>query len=157
MYEQAKQLIEKARQKQWRFGFAESCTGGALAYACVRVPCASDAFYGGVVPYAKQLKIDLCNLSLITLEKEGQVSCACATEMALSLLKKWPIDFAVATTGSMGPLLLEQSEKGELWTAIAFRDGEVHTCRIKIDPALDRPLMIEKAAQMVLEFALCHI
>ncbi|MGH7715705.1 MAG: CinA family nicotinamide mononucleotide deamidase-related protein, partial [Vulcanimicrobiaceae bacterium] len=50
------QIIDALRRRRQTIGTAESCTGGAIADALVRVAGASDVFRGGVVAYSNDVK-----------------------------------------------------------------------------------------------------
>jgi len=82
---------------------AESCTGGQIAKLLSEIPGASAYFNGGVVTYATQAKIDVLDVSELTIADYSVVSEQVAMEMALGAKRLFKSDMAIATTGNAGP------------------------------------------------------
>ncbi|MFV0605613.1 MAG: CinA family nicotinamide mononucleotide deamidase-related protein [Niabella sp.] len=82
---------------------AESCTGGNIAHLITKVPGSSAYFKGTVVAYANEVKEQLLNVQPATLLTEGAVSEATVIEMVQGTLKGLQTDYALATSGIMGP------------------------------------------------------
>src|SRR3984893_16025188 len=61
---------------------AESLTGGLVAAALTDVPGASNAFRGGVVAYATELKAELLGVDVGMLKRHGPVYAPVAAAMA---------------------------------------------------------------------------
>ena len=91
------------REKQWRMGTAESCTGGGIAKTITDLQGVSDVFAGGIIAYSNDLKIRLLGVSAVTLESYGAVSPETATEMVLGLVKQLELKAGVSVTGIAGP------------------------------------------------------
>jgi len=83
--------------------FAESITGGAMAYRMVKNPGCSAYFLGSLVTYSRGAKQELLSVSAKTIDMFGEVSCEVAAEMSLGALQTFHSDFAVAITGIAGP------------------------------------------------------
>ncbi len=82
---------------------AESCTGGYIAH-CLTAMAGSSAYYNGsVVAYAYQAKEDLLQVDHTELTSKGAVSQEVVTQMAKGALLQLHTDYAIATSGIMGP------------------------------------------------------
>lgn len=90
---------------------AESCTGGKIAQIITSVPGSSAYFKGSIVSYAKEVKINILNISPETIEKYSVVSKEVAEEMALSVQKIMKTDYAISVTGNAGPTKDETHEE----------------------------------------------
>jgi nicotinamide-nucleotide amidase len=82
---------------------AESCTGGHIAGLMTRIPGSSDYFKGSIVAYSNAVKENLLSVKKDTLERHGAVSEETVREMVTGALKQIGADYAVATSGIMGP------------------------------------------------------
>jgi nicotinamide-nucleotide amidase len=101
-----------------RLAVAESCTGGMVASALVKVPGISAALTEGVVAYSDEAKVRRLGVRRETLEKFGAVSAETAKEMAAGLLGG--ADVALSVTGIAGPGGRERRQAG---------GPRVHGCR----------------------------
>src|SRR4029450_4587914 len=70
------------RDRGWKLGLAESCTGGLVGHRVTAIPGSSTYFVGGIQAYANSAKMKLLGVRRETLEGDGAVSEACAGEMA---------------------------------------------------------------------------
>jgi nicotinamide-nucleotide amidase len=84
-------------------GTAESCTGGYIAHLITSIAGSSRYFKGSVVSYANEIKTNLLHVGQQTLDTNGAVSEATVREMVRGALTTLDTDFAVATSGIMGP------------------------------------------------------
>jgi nicotinamide-nucleotide amidase len=96
-------ICDALRERHCTWGVAESCTGGMIASDVIDLPGVSDVFAGGVVTYSNELKMKLLGVSADTLEANGAVSEAVATEMVKGLLAAIAVDAGIAVTGIAGP------------------------------------------------------
>ncbi len=106
-------------KKKKTIATVESCTGGYIAQLISSVPGASAYYKGSIVSYANETKKNLLHISSQTLEKNGAVSEAVVVKMLKSCIKKIKVDYAVATSGIMGPT--SESNKlavGTVWIAV---------------------------------------
>jgi nicotinamide-nucleotide amidase len=100
-------------------GTAESCTGGYIAHLLTIDPGASSNFKGTVVAYDNKVKEDLLGVAHNTLELEGAVSEETVREMVKGVLEKLNTDYALATSGIMGPDGgSELKPVGTVWIAV---------------------------------------
>jgi nicotinamide-nucleotide amidase len=82
---------------------AESCTGGNIAHLITSIAGSSKVYKGSIVSYANEAKENLLNVSPATLDEFGAVSEQTVTEMVKGALKELKTDYAMATSGIMGP------------------------------------------------------
>ena len=82
---------------------AESCTGGSIAEALVRVPGVSATFLGGVVAYSNSMKEQVLGVDPADIKRVGAVSEEVAIAMARGARERLGADIAISTTGIAGP------------------------------------------------------
>jgi nicotinamide-nucleotide amidase len=91
------------KEKNKTLATAESCTGGFIAHLITTIPGASQYFKGTVVAYSNEIKMKMLSVSENTLTEKGAVSEETVQQMAKGTLDKLNTDYAVATSGIMGP------------------------------------------------------
>jgi len=119
---------------------AESCTAGLVSAALTQVPGASDFFWGGIVVYAADAKIDLAGLDPELLAQYGTVSLATTEALAAAIRDRSMATYGVAVTGWAGPLTGPGEVVGRIFGAVAGRhavasrrwqfDGDRDTVRV---------------------------
>ena len=119
---------------------AESCTAGLVSAALTQVPGASDFFWGGIVVYAADAKIDLAGLDPELLAQYGTVSLATTEALAAAIRDRSMATYGVAVTGWAGPLTGPGEVVGRIFGAVADRhavasrrwqfDGDRDTVRV---------------------------
>jgi nicotinamide-nucleotide amidase len=99
---------------------AESCTGGFIAHLITSQAGSSAVYKGSVVSYANSVKESALGVDSRTLLEHGAVSEETVTEMVNGVLKAMETDYAIATSGIMGPDG-GSAEKpiGTVWIAVA--------------------------------------
>ncbi|MBV8601353.1 MAG: competence/damage-inducible protein A, partial [Candidatus Eremiobacteraeota bacterium] len=123
-------IVDALRRRRQTIATAESCTGGAVADALVRVPGASAVFRGGVVAYSDDAKRDLLDVPLDVLREHGAVSVEAAIAMARGARRRLGTDIAIATTGVAGPTGgTEEKPVGLVWFALVTDAPEPRTYR----------------------------
>jgi nicotinamide-nucleotide amidase len=99
---------------------AESCTGGYIAHLITSVAGSSAYYKGSVVSYANDAKVSMLNVESAILESTGAVSRETVEQMARGAINKFNVDFAVATSGIMGPGGgTKEKPVGMVWIAAA--------------------------------------
>jgi nicotinamide-nucleotide amidase len=96
-------VLQLARERGYRLGAAESCTGGLVAARLTSVPGASDVFLGGIVAYDNSVKMDGLGVEPELLEQYGAVSAETAAAMAAGARRALSADVGVSVTGVAGP------------------------------------------------------
>lgn len=96
-------IILEASKRNLSFGFSESCTGGLNASRITDISGSSAVFYGSIVSYANEVKMNSLGVKEETLKNFGAVSEETAREMAIGAQKNLHVDIAVSTTGIAGP------------------------------------------------------
>ena len=101
--ELAEQLGKLLVEKKMKIATAESCTGGGLAQAITEIPGSSAWFDRGFVTYSNHSKIQMLEVSPLTLNQFGAVSKEVVVEMANGALVNSDADIALSVTGIAGP------------------------------------------------------
>lgn len=113
-------------RREW-LGCAESCTGGMLAKLLTDVAGSSQWFERALVTYSNRAKSELLGVDDRLLQAHGAVSGECAEAMALGLLRRAPLQWALAVTGIAGPSGGSADKPvGTVWIACAH-DGRADT------------------------------
>ena len=104
---------------------AESCTGGYIAHHFTSIPGISECFQGGIISYSNAMKETQLGVRAETLKAHGAVSRETVLEMAKGARLAAGSDFAIATSGIMGPGG-GSTEKpvGTVWVGLAGKDRE---------------------------------
>ncbi len=111
------------KEKNKNMVTAESCTGGYIAHLITAVPGSSAYFKGSIVCYANEIKEDLLDVDPETLSIFGAVSEKTVKEMASGAAKNLKADYALATSGIMGPQGgSDKKPVGTVWIAVASKD-----------------------------------
>jgi PncC family amidohydrolase len=120
-----KKIHEYFEQHGYTLSVAESCTGGYVSHLITTLPGASRFFKAGVVSYADDAKKSLLGVSPDCIARYGAVSEQTAREMAENVRKLTKTDFALSTTGNLGPEVLEGKQRGLIFIAVSSRGGTV--------------------------------
>ncbi|MDY0151839.1 MAG: CinA family nicotinamide mononucleotide deamidase-related protein [Candidatus Cloacimonas sp.] len=99
----AQVLLKLLVEKNHTLSAAESCTGGWLQKLITDQPGSSQAFVGGAVSYANEIKQSLLQVSENTLTAHGAVSEECASEMVTGIKRLTNSSHALSVTGIAGP------------------------------------------------------
>jgi PncC family amidohydrolase len=93
---------------------------------------ASTFFKAGVVSYSQESKIKILAISSDIIDSHGVVSKETAKEMAEKIRFIAKSDYAVSTTGNLGPEVLEGKEKGLVYVA-ACTEGKTICRELRLD------------------------
>jgi len=143
------QVIGKMlKERKQTTSTAESCTGGYIAHLLTLDPGASSNYKGTVVCYDNEVKIDILNVERKTIDELGAVSEPVVEQMVKGALAKLKTDYAIATSGIMGPDGGSvEKPVGTVWIAV----GNKKTTRaVKHFFRFDRERNIELAAHSAL-------
>ena len=97
------EIIKTLKERNETITFAESCTGGRIAYEFTSISGASSVLNGSVVSYANEIKSKWLGVKEETLIKYGAVSKECVEEMLEGVLKMANANYAIAVSGIAGP------------------------------------------------------
>jgi nicotinamide-nucleotide amidase len=97
---------------------AESCTGGYVAHLITSIPGSSGYFRGSVVAYDNYIKKKILGVDPAILSVHGAVSEETVRAMVSGAILAMETDFAIATSGIMGPGGgSEKKPVGTVWIA----------------------------------------
>ena len=110
------------RERGQTLSTAESCTGGYVSHLITSIPGSSAYYLGGAVVYANEVKTGMLGVREETLSAHGAVSEETVLEMASGILEKTGSDYAMATSGIMGPDGgSEEKPVGTVWVGMAAK------------------------------------
>lgn len=138
---------------------AESCTGGAIAQFITAIAGASAVYNGSVVSYANDVKQNVLGVKADTLKQHGAVSEQTVTQMATAVCSLMKTNYAVATSGIMGPDGgSEEKPVGTVWIAVSHISGKVKAQKFnfRFDRSRNIELTTHTAFNMLRLFILEH-
>jgi len=127
---------------------AESCTGGLVSHYVTTLAGASRFFTAGIVSYSEQIKINVLGVSPDVCHAHGVVSEEMARDMAEKVRLLAETDFSLATTGNLGPDVLEGKQKGLIYIA-SSTEGRTVSKELRLRGTREENK--EKAARSALE------
>jgi nicotinamide-nucleotide amidase len=136
-------------------GTAESCTGGYIAHLITSQRGSSEYYKGSVVSYANAVKENVLHVSHQTLETAGAVSEDTVIQMVKGALGVLQTDYALATSGIMGPDGGTESKPvGTVWIAAGTKNenGELVVKTLQLHLRFDRQRNISITATNALNF-----
>ena len=140
--------ILKAKSKT--MGTAESCTGGYIAHLITSIAGSSAYYKGGVISYANEVKENILDVNHETLISTGAVSKETVEEMVKGAIAKMDVDYALATSGIMGPDGgSEEKPVGTVWIAVGNKE-KIES--LKLNLRFDRKRNIAMASANALNF-----
>ncbi|MGN6164151.1 MAG: competence/damage-inducible protein A [Flavisolibacter sp.] len=111
------------KEKKKTMATAESCTGGYIAHLITSKAGSSSIYNGSVVSYANAVKENVLGVKNETLQQHGAVSEETVTAMVKGVLKTVGADYAIATSGLMGPDGgSPEKPVGTVWIAVGNAD-----------------------------------
>src|ERR1700761_9242944 len=149
--ELATEIIQLLTQAGRTVATAESLTGGLVAAALTDVPGASNAFRGGVVSYATELKAQLLGVDGRMLREHGPVYAPVPVAMADGVRARLGATVGVATTGVAGPGPQDGHPAGTVHIAVSLADDTVvRTMALAGDRDEVRRLTVERVLGLLL-------
>ncbi len=137
-------------------GTAESCTGGYIAHLITSVPGSSAYFKGSIVSYANEIKEDVLQVDPQVIKNFGAVSKETASQMVKGALKMLKSDYAVVTTGIMGPDGgMPDKPVGTVWVGVGNAEKtETHHFHFRFDRQRNMELTGTHALNVLRKFIL---
>lgn len=116
-------VFEMLKEKNYKIGFCESCTGGLISSRFSRIPGVSQVFDRSIITYSNNAKMEEVGVKSSTLENYTAVSEETAIEMAKGLLTRNSLSLALSVTGIAGPDGgTEEKPVGLVYLCIATKD-----------------------------------
>lgn len=135
---------------------AESCTGGYVAHLITSVPGSSAYYKGSVISYGNEVKKDILGVETSVLEQYGAVSKETASQMVKGALKILKTDYALVTTGIMGPDGgSPEKPVGTVWIGVGnHQRTETHHFHFRFDRDRNMELAATNALNILRKFVL---
>ena len=111
-------VLDLLTEQGLTLGLAESLTGGLIGARLTGIPGASSAFRGAIVPYDRELKVDVLGTPDIAAVSEKM-----ALAMAERVCELLGTDVGLAVTGVAGPDPLEGVDPGTVWIGLWLDGG----------------------------------
>ncbi|MGE5108983.1 MAG: competence/damage-inducible protein A [Sphingobacteriales bacterium] len=146
------------RNRNKTMSTAESCTGGAIASLITSIAGSSDYFKGSIVSYANEVKENLLHVSHDTLQTVGAVSEETVRQMVKGALTQLKTDFAIATSGIMGPGGGNKEKPvGMVWVAVGNKKKVItQKFQWRFDRERNTDLTVQNALNMLRKFILAE-
>ena len=119
------------KDKKLTLSVAESCTGGLISNVITTLPGASVFFRGGVIAYSVNMKRTILGVSSETIKRYGVISKETAKEMAERVRLLIKTDYAISTSGNLGPDVLEGKEQGLIYIS-ACREAKTVSRELRL-------------------------
>jgi len=134
----ARRLGAALRERGWRLGAAESCTGGGLGWVVTSIPGSSDWFERGFVTYSNAAKYEMLGVAPELLMRHGAVSGQTVRAMARGVLARSSARLAIAISGIAGPGgAMPGKPVGTVWIAWGVAGGAVQAKRFRFKGSRD--------------------
>jgi len=137
-------------------GTAESCTGGYVAHLVTSVPGSSVYYKGSVISYANELKHEILGVDSKIIDQYGAVSKETASQMVKGALRVLKTDYALVTTGIMGPDGgTAEKPVGTVWIGVGNAGKtETHHFHFRFDRQRNTELTATNALNILRKFVL---
>ena len=139
------------REKGWRVGVAESCTGGLLGSRLTSIAGSSAWVQGGLIVYSNDLKVALARVPAPVIEEHGAVSEPVARALAAGARRACDSEVGIGITGIAGPGGGSEAKPvGTVFIAIDTPDEQAcRQARFLGDREFVRHLSVSSALDMI--------
>ncbi len=145
----SKRVFNKCLKNGLTVAFAESMTGGALAYEMIKNPGSTKVTPGGVITYNTDQKIKILHLDSTLFNQYSVVSKEIAEHMASAIKELMKTDIGISVTGNAGPNKQEGTDQLDAWIAIDFQ-GDIRSYHLRFNE-LSRLQVIKKTVKFSYE------
>ena len=153
----ARRLVNTCNKQSITVSTAESCTGGLIAKLITDIPGSSSVLAGGIVSYTNEIKRGLLGVDPFIIERDTEVSHACAKAMADGARAHLGTTLAVSTTGYAGPTGgTEKDPVGTVYIAVSTPNG-TESERFCAPDGATRTQVRQAAAYRALELLLAWV
>lgn len=143
-------LAEILTERKLTISTAESCTGGELAKMITSVSGSSKYYFGGMIAYATEKKIEILKVKKETVDQFTVVSEQVASEMAKGCQQLFRTNISLSTTGVAGPGKGEDGKDiGTVFYTIRIDDKEI-TSKLYM-PHLERLDFMNFVSQKIIQ------
>lgn len=125
--------------RQETLSVAESCTGGGLGHLITAVSGSSAYFWGGIISYDNQVKVNLLGVDPDDLANCGAVSDEVAKQMAVGVRDRLKTTWGISITGIAGPDGGSETKPvGLVYIGLAGPGGQVESIAYRFGSNRDR-------------------
>lgn len=119
-------IIEKLNSKKKKITFAESCTGGLLAYKFTKESGTSAVYDGSLITYSNTLKENWLAVEANILNEYGAVSANVVEQMSDGALSVSYADYAISISGIAGPSgAVEGKPVGTVFISVQSKTNQI--------------------------------
>jgi competence/damage-inducible protein CinA-like protein len=148
-------IVRMLMERRLILATMESCTGGLLSSLITDVPGSSNAFRGGLISYATELK-ETWGVPAEIIADHGVVSIETARAMAAAARQQTGADIGVGVTGVAGPDEQEGKPVGEVHISVVAPYGTRDTTQHFRGPRSEIKLRAAYTALNLLRLHLIH-
>ena len=127
-----KSVSKKLIKQNKTISFAESCTGGLLAYSLIKNKNVSPIINKSFITYSNKAKHEILKVKNKTLSKQGAVSKKCVKEMAKGLFNITNSDISISISGIAGPSGESKNKPIGLVYFCIFYKSKYHTFKLNL-------------------------
>jgi nicotinamide-nucleotide amidase len=151
-------VSEMLRKNNKTVATAESCTGGYIAHLITALAGSSDIYWGSIVSYANSVKENVLAVNPATLKNSGAVSEETVTQMVKGVLDVIGSDYAIATSGIMGPSGgNDEKPAGTVWIAVGNNEKvQAEKFFFRFDRSRNIALTAQNALNLLRRFILAE-
>ena len=151
LYEVATRAVRALLDAKKTFSSAESCTGGLVGGTVTGVSGSSAVYFGGIITYTNDVKINVLGVDAALIEKYTEVSAPVARQMAEEVRGKLSSDIGVSATGFAGPTGGNENDPvGTVYVGIADKSSS-SVYRLSYDSDTKREEIRLMTVQFILE------
>ena len=114
----ANTVVAMLKERGESVSVAESITAGGLGHALTYTPGSSEVFFGGIIAYSNDVKINFLGVDARTIEEFSVVREEVANAMGDGAREKFGTTWGIATTGIAGPGDYQGIPEGTVWVSI---------------------------------------
>lgn len=135
-----KEIADSITEQKSKLAIAESCTGGLISSYFTDISGASNYIENCFVVYSESAKTKILGVKPETLEEYGVISEQVALEMLEGLNAHHGADYAISTTGILGPsdIIFKENRLPKGLVYIGILTPEKKTCIKYISPCNTR-------------------
>lgn len=148
------EFVKMIKKRDMTVSVAESLTGGMFQELLTGVEGSSAYFYGGLVTYSSDAKIDVLGVNEKIINENGAVSPECAEAMACRVREVFKSDIGISLTGVAGPDELEGKSVGTVYIGVSLDGGHCFSRKLTLgnNRRMNRILSVKHALKITTDF-----